>query len=543
MRSQSIGTVLGVCASLAAGAVLAQTPVGGSSVLEVRVRDRKIVSGSNRQESALGAVNKFEWRKGAQTRVVIVDQNPLLFVYDAKTSTAETDQHKIATDFGKSLSAFLSAFPNPRTGGGIAAGYEVEGLDVGAFLAALRSVQANIDELPALVNKAAGSATDVASVQSTVANWNVKRLADRVTTGYGKVIAILTKCLDGKPLSTNAAPAVMCADPLYAALTSDTAKALRDREVKNATGNGAINGKGAVGNKGGTKTSKTKVAAGQTSTKVDTTTPNGKLPQTPSPITRAAPPKPGGAPLEGPWFGNNDTPVADSRTHVEPTESVTQFFLVAQSLRANIEQQLALLKTFSGDVAAINTPKALADVSYGLDSGKVEVIVTAASQYDTYLDANVKAARDAAIGKYMIILTPYTPARISLAAAAIVYFPGDRKYTAVPSGSAFTVGRTESDYGAFTVAAMLDIVPNRWAEPTLGGAFQLGVSPVKDRVGFYGGASLRVQQVFAFGAGFAWQQSDRLVSTLSEGQTIATEDALKTEKRFGPAFYLNVSIK
>jgi len=86
-------------------------------------------------------------------------------------------------------------------------------------------------------------------------------------------------------------------------------------------------------------------------------------------------------------------------------------------------------------------------------------------------------------------------------------------------------------------------VPNRWAEPTFGGAFQLGVSPVKDRVGFYGGASLRVQQVFAFGAGFAWQQADRLVSTLSEGQTIPTEDALKTEKRFGPAFYLNVSIK
>ena len=47
---------------------------------------------------------------------------------------------------------------------------------------------------------------------------------------------------------------------------------------------------------------------------------------------------------------------------------------------------------------------------------------------------------------------------------------------------------------------MLNITPDAWQEPTFGGHFQVGVSPVKDAIGVFFGAGVRAQSLFSFGA-------------------------------------------
>jgi hypothetical protein len=176
----------------------------------------------------------------------------------------------------------------------------------------------------------------------------------------------------------------------------------------------------------------------------------------------------------------------------------------------------------------------------------VFVSYTPATKYETYFNDATKKARAriaGADGKTdTLIFNPYSAATLQYGAATIFYYPGDRKYAATASGSAFTITKSQEDHTPLTLAGMLTITPRAWAEPTFGGAFQVGVSPIQDRLGAYAGALVTSQQLFSFGAGIAWQKAERLAPGLSEGQTIPTADALQTVRRFGAAFYISASV-
>lgn len=146
------------------------------------------------------------------------------------------------------------------------------------------------------------------------------------------------------------------------------------------------------------------------------------------------------------------------------------------------------------------------------------------------------------LGKFTITVSPESRARIATLAPAAVYsFVRDPSFTAKASGTQFVVAKTENPYKELSIAAMLLVEPNAWDLGAVSLGFQLGASPQKDP-GLFLGFSLRANNLFTFGAGVAFQQVTRLKEGLSVGQTIASQDLLKTEKEFKEGLYIHLTV-
>ena len=484
--------------------------------VEIQHRARKIITGKSHDESSLDDVNRFEWKSGSRVAIVITDQNPLLFTYDAKVTETENEQHKLVTDFASTLGALVTSLGG-RTGGGSSgvAPFTVEGVDFKKFRDDLDKVRADLDEVPSVLTASLGSAEEVAEIKRGVASWKIQSVSKDLTEEFAQLSKILMKCMSGLPLNTSMSTTISCADPMASALRPDSVGTV-------ATGQQS-------GNRG---------------TPPQGSTPPGKSNGAPT-ISHGPPPKPGTSTATSTL---NVSPAGAPRASADPSSAgtaqrVLDFLLLASVNQAKVEQGVATLTTFATDVAAINTPKTIADRTYNLNDQRIDVTVVASTKYADFMTADVKDAQASAAKNFAIVLTPYTPAILRLAPAAVFVFPGAKRYAATPSGSAFTIDKTRDDVTAYDVAAMLMITPRAWNEPTVGGSFQIGVTPAKDRIGLYAGLGLNLWDKVSVGGGFAYRQDDRLAHGLHEDQSIATADALKTERRFAPGFYLHITAK
>jgi len=88
---------------------------------------------------------------------------------------------------------------------------------------------------------------------------------------------------------------------------------------------------------------------------------------------------------------------------------------------------------------------------------------------------------------------------------------------------------------------MMQLEPNAWDLGPVNLGVQLGASP-QTNWGLFLGLSLRAADLFTFGAGVAYQRVDRLQEGLSVGQTIVTQDLLKTEKNLETGLYLHITV-
>lgn len=484
------------------------------SVLEMHHRNRTFVDPTNESTASITEQPVYVLRKGDTVSIVVVDRNPLLFTYDAELTAAETEQHKIAAQFAKSLSDLVETFRS-RLGAGQEDVRVVEGLNLANFREAFTSLNNRILALPAKIDQSIGAAADVEAMKGEVAGWQVSVLANSIREGYKKAAIIAGKCLSGQPLQTDQG-LVSCNDKFAPR-----------------------------------KTAAFHVIDGAALPEVTMCGPSESddlIEQQPPPVSNQNPPKPTGVveakPVEQP--APNPNPVG-SGSPSPSGDSIQSFIVLALAMQSRIEASLNVVTGFAADVAEINTPKTLRPskdkdhYEYSIQDQTVTIVVEPSSKYDEFLSPSAKKARQNGVGKFPLMLKPYTPATISVAPAFVLLFGTDPKFKAVKAGDQFEIQKEDPQGVGYNIAAMLTITPKAWSEPTFGGQFQIGVSPTKDNIGFYLGAGINVQELFTFGLGAAYHQVNRLASGLSVGQKISSADALKTEKEYRPAFYFHIT--
>lgn len=493
----------------------------GGSVLEMRQRLGKFVDPSGGSQASITDRPVYTLRKGDTVSLVVVDQNPLLFTYDVEITTTETEQHKAAALFAKSLSDLLGSFKDTKGGGpGDDASITVEGLNIVAFRGWLDLLKQRIDEVPARIDQTLGSETEAAAAKATVASWKLAGLITNINKAYQQVMTIAGKCLAGQKLSGAGGTLVSCAQQVAKppAKGMDVAAILEPIRGTGAT----VGGPSADDNE-------------QAAPAVATQDPPRPTTGTQKPATPAgtAP-----APASGP----------DPAPEAVVGESIQGFITLALAMQSRVETTMTLLKAFESDMAAVDTPKKLppskdkTNYEYSLDEQKVVVVVKSATKYDEFLSAAAKKRREDGAGKYEILLMPYTPALIGVAPAFVILFGDNPTFKATKKGDAYEIEESNPDGVGYNLGAMLTITPRSWSEPTFGGQFQIGVSPTKNKIGFYAGAGVQVQQVFTIGAGASWQQVSKLASG-KLGDIIASPDLLKTTTQYKPGFYIHITTK
>jgi len=145
------------------------------------------------------------------------------------------------------------------------------------------------------------------------------------------------------------------------------------------------------------------------------------------------------------------------------------------------------------------------------------------------------------VGKGSPTVEPVSRVSLAVAPALIYSFVKDPTFTTHASGGQFTITKSQSEYKALDLAAMMQIEPTAWDLGPIQPGIQLGISPQKD-LGLFLGVSLRATNLFTLGAGLAFQRVDRLQTGLQVGQVISSPDLLKTEKHFQTGLYLHLTV-
>jgi hypothetical protein len=145
------------------------------------------------------------------------------------------------------------------------------------------------------------------------------------------------------------------------------------------------------------------------------------------------------------------------------------------------------------------------------------------------------------LGKKSFSVSPRSRVNISVAPAVVYSFVHDPSFAAKASSDHFVITKTDDPYKALDLAAMLEIEPNAWDLGPINLGVQLGVSP-QTKLGLFLGFSLRANDLFTLGAGIAFQRVDRLQEGLHVGETISSQDLLKTDKAFQTGLYLHLTI-
>jgi len=263
---------------------------------------------------------------------------------------------------------------------------------------------------------------------------------------------------------------------------------------------------------------------------------NAATPAPPSP----PPPSPAPAPLSG-----GGTPAGSHQLTVtgtpNPTISVGQVGTTAKVLQPKVDTLLKTARTFVDAVEAINQPYKLGEIPYDFKQNTTATIAISAA--DGQQDLAAKSGR--LLGTFKIPVRAYYPAHYSVAPAAIYSFVKAPQFTAVKrtTDAKFDIVQTDEKPRALTVGAMFSITPRWCSEPTFGCAFQIGVSPVKDQIGLFGGTQIRLTDVLAIGFGYAYQQVPKLAKNLSLTTPIDAPEVLKTDPHYRGGAYISFDVK
>jgi hypothetical protein len=512
-----------------------------ATVLQVNVTDSSITELPGNRKGKLLDVNEFELRRRETVAVDLLDPNPLLFEYETVVTEAETEQHKVAAEFAKTLAALMAGF---KAGGGSDGVILVEGLNLGALRGRLQLLSSQMNDIGAQIAKSLGSVADVEQMKATVREWKVASSASALSDDLQKVAAIAGKCLAGAPLTTNSEFTFMCTSPLADAEkpvdTLRAERALREQQLREAAERAAREAEQQRRNAPAARRPANPPAATQPRPVNPPLAPI--VPGAPPIAGGTQPPAPGGAPPGTqlpPAPGTSITPPAP----VVPAERIIDFITLIEARRTDLQNSLTVLRGFASDVEEVLKVKTLTTRPHSIQAQTIAVTIKPSPKYEAFLDPGTKKRRDSMARKFSVVLEPYSPALISLSPAMILLFIDNPTFKAVKKGEQFVIEKSDDEVTAYNLAAMLNITPRSWSEPTFGGALQIGVSPTKNKIGFYAGGGISVQDVFWFGGGVTWQEVDRLSGSLATGQTIASPDDLKTTTHFKPGFYLHITAK
>lgn len=471
------------------------------------------VNDDPKKSTPLSSPMSWTRRHDENVRVVIDDPDPLVFTYTWKGVTkSPTADFTAASAFAESVGAFakeLSSFAPKAKAQNAAAdvsGTPQSGSRVGPILRNLGVTPPDLEKLstdlttlsdwakkiPVLTSQSAKSKQDAETVKQTVLGWDVETTVTDAQMVLKKIDAASDRLLQ----ELLKVPGDNPAQPVGSSPSGS---------VGNTSGS-ATGTSGSTGSMGTTGDKKS-----QTKKKQEKQT---------------------------------ETNAAAQNITVAPSDIDLGFaYLIASSKSQRVADLMKSLRAFVAAAKQINEPIVLDPIEYSASD-----VVTGKLEIGKVEGAKADDVAQRATGTFEFATNPYTPAHLSnLGAAAVYSFVEVPQYsTKALTNGKFQIVRTDSGnaVNGLTVAGMLALTPLHWANPTVGGSFQVGVSPVKDRLAVLGGATLNLYSLFSLGGGIIYQQAQRLGAGLREGQDdLASADALKTTTHFKSGFYLSVTVK
>jgi hypothetical protein len=527
-----------ICVLYFAPSVLAADRVDKGTVISIDLARKTLTELPSKNETALLDSNTFTFRRNETVRIDIL-QNPLLFNYEATDVKSDTPSYAAALEFAKQLQALLALFPT--SSGSDIRERTVRGIDLEQLKGDIGKIRERMDKIGADIALSLGGAQQVAELKKIYADFDAEAMSQRIDAALSVLGKIAEDCQpEGAMLTTDAGQAISCDGPIALGLNvTFTAKFLELRALERQL---AALGAQVERTKEAIIAAKTKVTEAEAATpkKADA------VKAAKEELTRLETALNG---LEQ-FYADRASNVrakdeelrnerqSESKFHPTILEFASRF----ESIAALLLQHLTTLRAISADVALVQTSKALITIPHSIQTHTITITVTGSPKYDKFLDSDTRRKRDAQLRKFIIKLEPYQVAHLSIAPAFVLGFIRNPEFAAVKDGDAFKITKKEQELTRYTAGVMLNITPDAWQEPTFGGHFQVGISPVKDSLGFFFGAGIKAQTLFSFGGGFMMQQVRKLGDGLALESRLDDPAKLKIDREFKPGLYLHVAV-
>jgi hypothetical protein len=514
--------------------------------LVIRHADGKVDTREGDRVVEVGTLDEtmeYKQRHNEVIKIVVADPNPLLFSYKWKGVTrTKTADFEAATKFAESLAALgpllkaLTGVPSTEAAAAAAEDARASGEEIQAAryedsaekLKALEEAGIkddffarfgeDFDELLGYVQqieqRVADSAGDKAAenaVKTTALSWDVAGLSRRLEASFGRVdqaqinlLSLLNEEAGSlEPSSENAETEISRLTKRLDDLVTLMTDALREPGASKASASSASTVSQDAGGSGDS----------------------------------AASP---GADLGGKELKKKDRIDDSEADGTSVANQYVEAVLLIKDQESNIREMLEATEGFREAAAQINEPIELGEVEFTASEDARAAI--GISAVEGAADAAAKSKREP--GDFTFALSPFSPASLSVGPAIVYSFVDLREFGTTKDGDNLRVVRTDDgdEVNGAAIAAMLGITPRAWSNPILSTSFEIGLSPIEDEIGFFGGISMRAYKKFRFGAGVALQETERLKRGLALGQVVESPDDLETDSEFETGAYVSFTL-
>lgn len=523
-------TVIVLCATVFGGGSVASAADKTQYVYLSLSKDR-ISSDLKSDGEPMRATNKRTLGSKEEVEIWIADPNPLLFKYASKSENRDTEDHKASLAFATQLASLLARFPASSGSGDTPAGL-IEGLDMGAFRTDIVTVESRMADLGKWLDASLEAATidDANTLRVKVDPTGLVEAANRLRTAFPSATAIWVKCLDNRPLTDGAGGTVSCDAPFdrvpyvfrrqlqlqRLVAQDDLMRALRERAALEAE-RVRIAAAPATGD---LAAATARVATADRSV----TTLQQRTTALDAQIVEA------------------DRAVAAAEADAIGGQTIRSFVNTIVPAREEVLRDATTLESFARDLAGFMKPRKLATWQYSLQTQKITVQITAETKYDAFLSPQGKELRNSRVKDIVVELSPHRAASLRPGVAFVLGLIENPTFSTKKEGEVYRIVQDSTEITRYDVAAMLNIVPRGWDEPTFGGFFQVGVSPKKDATGFFLGAGISTESLFTFGFGVMMQQVRRLGPGINLETLITKPEELKTVTRFKKGLYVHATV-
>ena len=241
------------------------------------------------------------------------------------------------------------------------------------------------------------------------------------------------------------------------------------------------------------------------------------------------------------------------RNPAPPVSSLTDEQRRSQPLAAEVRRLLDDKAPLDADIAALRhflpLAKAIGDpvpfkppIAYNAKQDQPAVLTITRVP----LEAPTVDTKKFATGDFAITFRPGGPVLYEYGLAGIYSFLEVPQFSAkAGEDEKLRIVRTDNGdaVSGTTAAPTLTITPRAWDDPQFSAGFQLGISPLKDKIGLFLGSRIKIYDLFTFGAGITYQQTKRLARGVSIGDVVEAADEIKTTNVFKPAAYVSIGVE
>ena len=223
--------------------------------------------------------------------------------------------------------------------------------------------------------------------------------------------------------------------------------------------------------------------------------------------------------------------------------SVTWVHQVAQDA-GDLRNGIALVKKFSDLLPSVGQPWILTSDDQQADSNVAVKITVAANEDLSPLVDGVKDKVSKRTGKYMMTVAPHQSWHVAISAAVIYSFVKNPQYSVQSNTSGtLVINQTSNDFNKASGAVSLNLIPDKWYGEYIEPHIQVGMVPDSSKPGFLLGLGFTAGTTLDFNMGAIYQKATVLGSGLTEGQTVTTTQALKTDTQYRSGLYIGVGVK